>query len=41
MSEKTFYIVKDDENKLLAIFTDYDDMVEFVEPYMVWSELII
>jgi len=41
MSEKTFYIVKDDENKLLAIFTDYNDMIEFVEPYMVWSELII
>ena len=41
MTGKSFYIVKDEENKLIAIFRDYDDLVEFVEPYMTWTEVVI
>ena len=41
MTEKRFWIVKDIDDKLLAIFTNKEDFEEFIDYDMDFMEVII
>lgn len=41
MSNKRYYIVRDECDRLIAIFVDLDDCLNFVEPPLYYTELVI
>ena len=41
MTEKRFYIVKDNDDKLVAIFTNEEDCKEFISFEYSYVELVI
>lgn len=41
MGERRFYVVKDECDRLVAVFTDKDDCLEFVEPPLYYDEVVI
>ena len=46
MSEKIFYIVKNDENRFVALFTNLEDCKDFIdnkrlEEYLKYDEVVL
>ena len=41
MTEKRYYIVKDECDRLIAVFTNLEDCVNFIEPPLYYDEVVI
>lgn len=41
MSERTFYIVTDNNDRLVAIFTNKTDCIEFMDVCHTYTEVVI